>query len=601
MRAAFRLLFGCFIQGALAQVVLQIPSESWVRYEIQDLATAPAGSTKNKHLNLFLLALQAMQELPPTDPLSYYQLAGIHGSPNQAWDNAPPPSSPTTNGHQMANYAYCVHYSSMFTIWHRPYILLFEQSLRAQAIRIAANLPRADNWTATAQALRLPFWDWTPPRSPQRPLPPPLLFTTATVAVPDATTGPLGPARVVTIPNPLLSYWPTVRRFKEASKGANAATSKYLEGPLAAAAYKIDWNRLVGAADTWDKFVGIRPGTVNDVSNPRGSQLSVISNGWVGIETSIEAIHDNVHSDVGGDMASTLTSAFDPIFWLHHAQVDRLMARWQASHPHEYVQASTCRQYVTQAAPNTGELTGQPCDGTTTLLPFRQSVNVTSGRVTWHTPNFMRDISKLGYSYPDVSATSATINSGLTDPVSQILNDFKVDDYTGFRWLLHLPNVTLNLIRPQSADVYQGLPAGTAPSGQELPPRNFLSAVQIHAVGATSGLSLDNLDIPMGKPFLTWYRFVADVFGNLMYDSEDAASALAHQFTDALPPRPSVPATVAPELFMQPPAGDLVTDDAAFGYNASWTVNTPALRAAGASPTASASPPSAPPLGTVTH
>jgi tyrosinase len=34
-----------------------------------------------------------------------------------------------------------------------------------------------------------------------------------------------------------------------------------------------------------------------------------------------------------GLMANNLTAAFDPIFWAHHGNVDRLFAEWQAKHP----------------------------------------------------------------------------------------------------------------------------------------------------------------------------------------------------------------------------------------------------------------------------
>lgn len=39
--------------------------------------------------------------------------------------------------------------------------------------------------------------------------------------------------------------------------------------------------------------------------------------------------HDNLHSWVGGDMGRQTDSAFDPIFWAHHANVDRQWAQWQ--------------------------------------------------------------------------------------------------------------------------------------------------------------------------------------------------------------------------------------------------------------------------------
>ena len=40
------------------------------------------------------------------------------------------------------------------------------------------------------------------------------------------------------------------------------------------------------------------------------------------------AVHAGVHNAVGGDMASA-SSPSDPLFWLHHANIDRLWSMWQ--------------------------------------------------------------------------------------------------------------------------------------------------------------------------------------------------------------------------------------------------------------------------------
>jgi tyrosinase len=42
--------------------------------------------------------------------------------------------------------------------------------------------------------------------------------------------------------------------------------------------------------------------------------------------------HDAVHGWTGGDMGVVATSAFDPIFWSHHAMIDRLWYLWQVRH-----------------------------------------------------------------------------------------------------------------------------------------------------------------------------------------------------------------------------------------------------------------------------
>jgi len=44
--------------------------------------------------------------------------------------------------------------------------------------------------------------------------------------------------------------------------------------------------------------------------------------------TQLESAHNNVHRWVGGTMSTGLSPA-DPIFWLHHANIDRLWHQWQ--------------------------------------------------------------------------------------------------------------------------------------------------------------------------------------------------------------------------------------------------------------------------------
>ena len=50
--------------------------------------------------------------------------------------------------------------------------------------------------------------------------------------------------------------------------------------------------------------------------------------GWVGPAR----IHNNVHVWVGGDMQLS-SSPNDPVFFLHHCNVDRIWAAWQEKHP----------------------------------------------------------------------------------------------------------------------------------------------------------------------------------------------------------------------------------------------------------------------------
>jgi tyrosinase len=57
----------------------------------------------------------------------------------------------------------------------------------------------------------------------------------------------------------------------------------------------------------------------------------------------LEQLHNDVHVWVGGDqghMSDIPFAAFDPIFWAHHAMIDRIWRLWQLRHPQAGVPAS---------------------------------------------------------------------------------------------------------------------------------------------------------------------------------------------------------------------------------------------------------------------
>jgi tyrosinase len=48
-----------------------------------------------------------------------------------------------------------------------------------------------------------------------------------------------------------------------------------------------------------------------------------------GLDGYLEALtHDSVHGQIGGLMGQVPTAAWDPIFWLHHCNIDRMWAAW---------------------------------------------------------------------------------------------------------------------------------------------------------------------------------------------------------------------------------------------------------------------------------
>lgn len=88
-------------------------------------------------------------------------------------------------------------------------------------------------------------------------------------------------------------------------------------------------------------------------------------------------------------------AGFDPIFWLHHVQVDRLLAIWQALYPDSYVESSAEPIGSATIAP------GTQTDVNTPLKPFHSDTNG-----SFWTSAGVANVEKLGYSYPEIQGKS---------------------------------------------------------------------------------------------------------------------------------------------------------------------------------------------------
>lgn len=136
---------------------------------------------------------------------------------------------------------------------------------------------------------------------------------------------------------------------------------------------------------------------------------------------SVENIHNLVHNAVGGygHMSDTAISAFDPIFWLHHTNIDRLFAMWQAINPESYV-VPTVNVLGTYAQPR-----GSVESADSNLLPF----HFDNGTEFW-TSNSVRSTRVFGYTYPEVAdwnVTQATLANNVRTSVNRLYNS-AVDD-----------------------------------------------------------------------------------------------------------------------------------------------------------------------------
>ncbi len=220
------------------------------------------------------------------------------------------------------------HQRSTFLPWHREYLRRFELDL--QQIDLSVTIPYW-NWLTGRQAGESPWID-------------DFIGGTGQGASRRVESGPFAFARgqwTITVTSP---------------GDTSPALRRTLGSPLA----------LPRAAD---------------ISAALG-QIPYDSSPWdpmsLGFRSYLErVIHNPVHGWVGGSMAM-MTSPNDPVFFLHHCNVDRLWARWQDQHP-------TLAPYL----PTTGGLAGTNLDDP--MAPW--------GGTT--TPRSVLNHRTLGYTYDD--------------------------------------------------------------------------------------------------------------------------------------------------------------------------------------------------------
>ena len=61
---------------------------------------------------------------------------------------------------------------------------------------------------------------------------------------------------------------------------------------------------------------------------------TVMANGTFNtFASSLEGVHDSGHVWVGGSMMAFFSAPTDPVFWMHHCEIDRIWFEWQAANP----------------------------------------------------------------------------------------------------------------------------------------------------------------------------------------------------------------------------------------------------------------------------
>jgi tyrosinase len=258
-------------------------------------------------------------------------------------------------------------------------------------------------YKAAAALLRLPFWDWAAhPALPTVVQDPGIVINTPTgrseVENPlfdynfhphDGVINGFPTANN----NSVVNYPYTVRHWNNETKQNNisAANAELLAnaGSLMSSTYQ-----LFADITDYNEFSCVAP------------------HGFQSAGTNIEVIHGNIHNMVGGvgHMTWPETSAFDPIFWLHHTQVDRLFAMWQVLNPNSYLEPSA-NIFGTYY-----EVPGSIDSVNSSLAPFHAD----SG-TRLYTNNDVRDHARFNYAYPEIPDWALNA-SGLANYVRTQIN-----------------------------------------------------------------------------------------------------------------------------------------------------------------------------------
>jgi len=296
--------------------------------------------------------IKAMQALPLANTTSWRFYAGIHGIDNNLWkalgylhssDKMP------ASGDVKRFWKQCQHGSWYFLPWHRGYLLALEANIRAEVTKLGGPA----DWA-------LPYWNYFKPNEFK--LPP-------AFASPD---------------------WPD-------GKGDNPLFVKQRYGPNNNGNVFVPISEVNLDALSDPDFTGVAGGG----SPGFGGVDTGFSHGGTthgGIETQP---HDWVHGLVGGGdpnnpnipglMSDPDTAGLDPIFYLHHANIDRLWQVWRQNPP----------THVDPTKDSKWE------KGPASIGERAFSMPMPGGKPWDYTPADMEDMAKLGYTYDDLSPAVA--------------------------------------------------------------------------------------------------------------------------------------------------------------------------------------------------
>lgn len=270
---------------------------TFVRRELRRL-----GGKWNPTILWYAKGVHSLQQRSITDPTSWQFLGAMHGFHPVVWQQFGIITATTALPHANVQAKYweqCQHQSWYFLPWHRGYVYAFEEIVRSAIVSLGGPA----DWA-------LPYWNYSAADVPSaRVLPEEF----AEAKLPDGSDNPLF----------------VLRRFGDGMPIT-------IDAPSVALTALDDSIFTGGGTDIPPGFGG--PETIFH----HGPESETTNGGLESLP------HNNIHGAIGGAapganpnqwwnlglMSMPITAGLDPIFWLHHANIDRLWTIWSAMPGH---------------------------------------------------------------------------------------------------------------------------------------------------------------------------------------------------------------------------------------------------------------------------
>ncbi len=272
------------------------------------------------------------------------------------------------------------HMRPAFLPWHRQYLFMFENALRE---------------VSHDDSVSVPFWDWTDPAARAAIFSPSFMGPNGDRQQDHAVLrGPFRKSRWVlnvrdakqgdplqyTFLSRNIGSWPGIRTLPTVAHVNAAMAMPYYD----VAPYDVTSDvstSFRNHIEGWRGFSGMRcsKGIMEPVKRTNRTQTERLHNAvhlWVG------GAAGPTDDDSGGTMTLS-TAPNDPVFWLHHANIDRLWSIWGA-------RQAQGNAYAPLVA--TTGMRGQAIDEV--MWPWRQSGYFVS-------PRSVLDHTRMGYDYED--------------------------------------------------------------------------------------------------------------------------------------------------------------------------------------------------------